>query len=112
MIRTGRLRVGRPVRIRLSMSNRFEDPADARRRVAPYTFGMSLPAFNLGDLSPEEKLRLIEQVWDSLAADPKDVPLGDWQVRELDRRLDDLDRDGPAGIPWEQVLREFKDRPR
>jgi len=71
---------------------------------------MSLPALNLGGLTPDEKLRLIEEVWDSLAADPQDVPLVDWQVRELDRRLDDLDRDGPTGIPWERVLRELKDR--
>lgn len=73
---------------------------------------MSIPALDLNNLSPEEKLRLLEEVWDSLAADPAQVPLADWQRRELDRRLDDLERDGATGIPWERVLSEIEGRPR
>ena len=73
---------------------------------------MALPALNLNSLSPEEKLRLLEEVWDSLAADPADVPLSEWQRRELDRRLDELDREGPTGIPWERVLSELEGRSR
>jgi putative addiction module component (TIGR02574 family) len=73
---------------------------------------MSVPALNLGDLTPEEKLRLLEEVWDSLAADPRAVPLAAWQRRELDQRLDELDRDGATGIPWERVLKEFEGRSR
>jgi putative addiction module component (TIGR02574 family) len=73
---------------------------------------MSVPALNLGDLTPEEKLRLLEEVWDSLAADPGAVPLTAWQRRELDQRLDELDRDGATGIPWERVLKEVEGRSR
>jgi len=73
---------------------------------------MTLPTLDLSRLSPDEKLRLLEQVWDSLAAEPSSVPLVDWQIRELDRRLDELDRDGPSGIPWDRVLREIEDRSR
>jgi putative addiction module component (TIGR02574 family) len=29
------------------------------------------------------------------------------QREELDRRLDDLDREGPTGIPWEEVTRRI-----
>jgi len=63
---------------------------------------MSEPAIDIGRLSPEQRLRLLEQIWDSLSDD--DVPLTSAQREELDRRLDDLDRDGPRGIPWEEVL--------
>jgi len=73
---------------------------------------MALPALNLNNLSPEEKLRLLEEVWDSLAADPAKVPLADWQRRELDRRLDGVDREGPIGIPWDRVLSEIEGRTR
>jgi putative addiction module component (TIGR02574 family) len=73
---------------------------------------MAIPALNLDGLSPEEKLRLLEEVWDSLAADPSHVPLADWQRRELDRRLDELEREGPTGIPWERVLNEIERRSR
>jgi putative addiction module component (TIGR02574 family) len=73
---------------------------------------MSKPALNIGDLSPEERLRLIEELWDSLSAKPGAVPLTNTQREELDRRLDDLERSGPEGIPWEQVLQQIRSRPR
>jgi putative addiction module component (TIGR02574 family) len=87
-------------------------PFTVRRRNSPYNLHMTFPALKLDDLSPDEKLRLLEQVWDSLAADPDSVPLQGWQLRELDRRLDELDREGPIGIPWERVLSEIEGRSR
>jgi len=47
---------------------------------------------------------------DSLAPAPEAIPLTQAQRQELDRRLDDLEREGPAGIPWEDVLRTIKKR--
>jgi putative addiction module component (TIGR02574 family) len=73
---------------------------------------MSSPHLNLDNLSPEEKLRLLEELWDSLSATPQDVPMTSAQREELDRRLDELDRDGPNGIPWDDVLREIESRGR
>ncbi len=65
---------------------------------------------NIETLSTEEKLELLERLWDSLA--PEDLPFTDAQREELDRRLDDLDRDGPVGIPWEDALRQLRMIPR
>jgi putative addiction module component (TIGR02574 family) len=73
---------------------------------------MTRPALNLSDLTAEERLRLLEDVWDSLAVEPNAVPLTDWQRTELDRRIDELDREGPTGIPWERVLGEIEGRSR
>jgi putative addiction module component (TIGR02574 family) len=73
---------------------------------------MSKPALNIGELSPEERLRLIEELWDSLSEQPGTVPLTKPQRDELDRRLDDLERSGPEGIPWEQVLQQIRSRSR
>jgi putative addiction module component (TIGR02574 family) len=73
---------------------------------------MSKPALNIGDLSPEERLRLIEELWDSLTEKPGAVPLTNAQQEELDRRLDDLERSGPEGIPWDQVLQQIRSRSR
>ena len=63
---------------------------------------MSEPAPDISRLTPEQRLRLLEQIWDSLS--DADVPLTNAQREELDRRLDDLERDGPRGIPWEEGL--------
>ena len=38
------------------------------------------------------------------------VPLTQPQREELDRRLDELDAEGPVGIPWEEVYRRLRDR--
>jgi putative addiction module component (TIGR02574 family) len=73
---------------------------------------MSKPALNIGDLSPEERLRLIEELWDSLNDKPESVPLTNAQREELDRRLDDLERSGPVGIPWDEVLQQIRSRSR
>jgi len=35
------------------------------------------------DLSPAEKLQLVEDLWDDLAARPDAVPVHDWQKQEL-----------------------------
>lgn len=61
-------------------------------------------------LSPEERLELLEQLWDSLSHAPDGVPITDAQREELDRRLDELDREGPSGIPWEEVLHRIRSR--
>jgi putative addiction module component (TIGR02574 family) len=73
---------------------------------------MSKPALNIHDLSPEERLRLIEELWDSLNERPGTVPLTNAQREELDRRLDDLECSGPEGIPWDQVLQQIRSRSR
>jgi putative addiction module component (TIGR02574 family) len=73
---------------------------------------MSKPALNIGDLSPEERLRLIEELWDSLTEKPETVPLTNQQREELDRRLDDLEQSGPVGIPWDEVLQQIRSRAR
>jgi putative addiction module component (TIGR02574 family) len=66
---------------------------------------MSKAAVDIDQLTPEERLDLIERLWDSLSDD--DVPLTEPQRQELEHRLDALDREGPVGVPWEQVLADM-----
>jgi putative addiction module component (TIGR02574 family) len=67
-------------------------------------------AIDIATLSPEERLKLLEQLWDSLSSRPDVVPITKPQREELDRRLDELEREGPSGIPWEEVQRRIKNR--
>jgi putative addiction module component (TIGR02574 family) len=73
---------------------------------------MSKRAVDIAALTPEERLSLLEQLWDSLTATPEAIPLTEGQRDELDRRLDDLEVDGPVGIPWEDVLSRIRNRSR
>jgi putative addiction module component (TIGR02574 family) len=65
---------------------------------------------DISALSREQKLDLLERLWDSLTATHEDVPLWYWQRELLDRRLDDLERDGPVGISAEELLRRLRGR--
>ena len=48
----------------------------------------------LQELPVEERIRIVEDLWDSIAADQKALPLTPEQKAELDRRLDayEIDR--------------------
>ena len=71
---------------------------------------MAKPALDISRLTPEEKLDLIDEIWGSFG--PADLALDDAQRAELDRRLEQVDRDGPTGTAWEVVrARMTRSRP-
>ena len=59
---------------------------------------------DISTLSREEQLQLLEKLWDSLSLTPEAILLTDAQREELDRRLNELDREGLVGIPADEVL--------
>ena len=71
---------------------------------------MTISQHDIEMLSVEERLELIERVWDSLTVTQDDIPLTDSQRAELDRRIDELEEKGPIGIPWEQVVDRIKSK--
>jgi len=80
----------------------------ARKRNPRYT--TSVRTVDITSLSSEERLRLLDELWESLSATPEAIPLTTAQREELDRRLDELDREGPGGIPWEEVFHRVRAR--
>ncbi|MBN2464340.1 addiction module protein [candidate division WOR-3 bacterium] len=62
------------------------------------------------DLSPAEKLQLVEDLWDDLAASPNAVPVHDWQKKELARRKENLARIPGSRRTWEAVRRRVRGR--
>lgn len=62
------------------------------------------------DLSPTEKLQLVEDLWDDLAATPEAVPIHDWQKQELARRKTNLLSNPASGRKWEEVKRRIHSR--
>jgi putative addiction module component (TIGR02574 family) len=75
---------------------------------------MAQRVVDVEQLTPEEQLDLIGELWDRLAKAPENVPLTDAQRAEIDARSDELDRDiqagRPLGIPWDEVLRKLRTR--
>lgn len=71
---------------------------------------MDPDAISVFDLSPTEKLQLVEDLWDDLAATPSEVPVHDWQKQELARRKANLLRQPASGLSWEEVQRRVRSR--
>lgn len=61
-------------------------------------------------LPPEERMRLAEIIWASLAADPACVPLGDAHRAVIDERLADHERNPDDVVSRDQVLDEARRR--
>jgi putative addiction module component (TIGR02574 family) len=59
-------------------------------------------------LSPEERLRIAEIIWESLAADPSSVPLSDAHRTAIDERLSEHERDPNDVVSKDEVLREAR----
>ena len=57
-----------------------------------------------------ERIRLVEDLWDSIAADQDNLPLTDEQKTELDRRLDAYETDKIEGCEAGEVIAEIKQR--
>lgn len=73
---------------------------------------MAHPDIDISGLSVDQRLQLVEELWESLAATPDAIPFTAAQRAELDRRLDDLERDGGVGIAWEEVVSRIRERNR
>jgi putative addiction module component (TIGR02574 family) len=61
-------------------------------------------------LSKAERILLVEQIWDSLAAADDSPSLTASQKSELDRRLSRVKRTGPTGSSWSDVKRRITRR--
>jgi len=66
----------------------------------------TLRALGIDRLSVDDRITLVQQIWDSIAADAEQRPLTDAQRQELERRADDDDANLDDVIPWDQVKAE------
>ncbi|MDA2925242.1 addiction module protein [Acidobacteria bacterium AH-259-A15] len=54
-------------------------------------------------LSVAERIQIVEDIWDSIAAHPESLPVTETQKQELDRRLADYQVNPKEGKTWEEV---------
>lgn len=65
---------------------------------------------NLNTLPIVEKIQLVEDLWDSIAADQASLPLTAEQREELDKRLDSYESDGIEGRVASEVISDIRKR--
>jgi putative addiction module component (TIGR02574 family) len=65
---------------------------------------------NVFGLSVAEKLQLVEDLWDDIAATPENVPVPEWQKEELARRKANYAQNPGSGSSWEEVQERIRNR--
>ncbi len=77
-----------------------------------YTMPTMIQTLGIDRLSRDERLALVQQIWDSIAVDQFPVLLDEAFRQELDRRVAEDDATPDDVIPWEtveaQTLARFK----
>ena len=72
--------------------------------------GVSTARDTFDDMTPEQRLRHVQALWDRIAENPDDAPVTDAQRDELDRRLAAHRASPDQAIPWDAVKRELLQR--
>lgn len=63
----------------------------------------TVQALGINQLSRDERIALVQEIWDSIAAESPSPLLTDSQRSELRRRVADDDAHPDDVVPWEQV---------
>lgn len=71
---------------------------------------MSWNTASVFDLTPPEKLQLVQDLWDDLASTPANIPVYDWQIQEVERRKAKLAAHPDLALPWEEVKGRVRQR--
>lgn len=64
----------------------------------------------LSRLKPAEKLLLVSELWDDLAAHPTEVPVSREQIAELDHRMEEYRRDPSQVTSWQAIQQRILGR--
>lgn len=70
---------------------------------------MKPPIPDLDQLSTSERLQLVQDLWDSIAAEPDSVPVTEAQQEELERRLSAYREEKDTGASWAEVKERLRD---
>jgi putative addiction module component (TIGR02574 family) len=65
---------------------------------------------NALQLTPEQRLQLAENLWESLRSNPSLVSVTPAQQADLRRRLQEYENDPSGNLSWEQVKRQVRAR--
>ncbi len=65
---------------------------------------------NIKQLPVDERIQLVEDIWDSIASDQSSLPLTSKQRAELDKRLDAYEESKYPGKPLDKIMSGIRKR--
>lgn len=72
-------------------------------RAEEVVMAVSMRSLGIDHLAVEERLALVEELWDSIAAESAKLPLTEAQRIELDRRIEEHAANPDDVVSWEEV---------
>jgi putative addiction module component (TIGR02574 family) len=62
---------------------------------------------DISELSVAERIQLAEDLWDSILEQQGELALSEAQQQELDRRLENYQKNSASGSSWEEVKKRL-----
>lgn len=66
-------------------------------------------SINIEKMSTQEKLRLMERLWDDLCRNVSDLPIPGWHAQVLQAREKRLEEGKEEVLDWEQAKKDIRD---
>lgn len=66
-----------------------------------------ITAADIAEMSVQDRIQLVEDIWDSIAELPDSVEIPDWHKAELEKRLAAYHADPTQGSPWQDVRKRI-----
>ena len=63
--------------------------------------------FDISEISIAERIQLAEDLWDSILEQQEELPLSQAQQQELERRLENYEKNPTNGSSWEDVKKRL-----
>ncbi len=62
---------------------------------------------DIAEMPIDQRIQLVEDIWDSIADLPEAVQVPEWHKEELEKRLDAYHANPSEGSPWGEVKKRI-----
>ena len=66
-----------------------------------------IPASDIAEMPIDQRIELVEDIWDSIAEIPESVEIPAWHKKELEKRLEAYHANPDEGSPWHEVKKRI-----
>lgn len=63
----------------------------------------TLTLSEIAEMPIQQRIQLVEDIWNSIAAKPEAVPVPEWHKQELEKRLQAYHSNPDEGSTWSEV---------
>ena len=67
----------------------------------------TITATEIAEMPIQQRIQLVEDIWDSIAEIPEAVQIPEWHKKELEKRLEAYHANPDEGSPWQEVKKRI-----